>query len=55
MPVMDGITAAIRLRHIMNSSSRDPNSIPEIPIVALTAYLDEKENCLRAGMKGFSK
>ena len=27
----------------------------KIPIVALTAYNDEKETCLRVGMKSFSK
>ena len=54
MPVMDGITTTIRLKRLMALSSENKR-IPEIPIVALTAYLDEKDNCLRAGMKGFSK
>lgn len=27
--------------------------MPFIPIVALTAYLDEKERCLKAGMSDF--
>ena len=50
MPVMNGIKATINLRRMMTSGE-----IPEIPIVALTAYLDEKENCLKVGMKDFSK
>ena len=27
----------------------------KIPIIALTAYNDEKQNCLKAGMKRFCK
>eukprot|EP00347_Sterkiella_histriomuscorum_P015242 403357770 len=54
MPVMDGITATMRLKRLMSQTTEN-GRIPEIPIVALTAYLDEKDNCIRAGMKGFSK
>ena len=52
MPVLDGIAATIKLRKLMTSQQ---SIIPEIPIIALTAYLDEKDNCLRAGMADFSK
>ena len=31
------------------------NKLPQIPIVGLTAYLDERENCLKMGMDDFSK
>ncbi|CDW76603.1 multi-sensor hybrid histidine kinase [Stylonychia lemnae] len=49
MPVMDGITATYKMRQLM----RENLGIPDIPIIALTAYLDEKDNCLRAGMRDF--
>jgi CheY-like chemotaxis protein len=43
MPVMDGITATIKLRNELNYSK---------PIVALTAnaFAEDRENCLSAGM-----
>lgn len=50
MPIMNGIKATQRLVQMMKS-----HQIPEIPIIALTAYLDERNNCINAGMKDFSK
>ena len=50
MPVMNGIKASKKIRDLINK-----NLIPKIPIVALTAYIDEKEKCLNAGMVEFSK
>ncbi len=50
MPKMNGIQATKILVQMMRSKQ-----IAEIPIVALTAYIDEKYNCLESGMKGFSK
>lgn len=50
MPVLDGIKATIELNKLMKQ-----NLIPHIPIVGLTAYLDEKDNCMRAGMTEFCK
>lgn len=49
MPVMNGIKATKKLKELMSK-----NKIPQIPIVALTAYLDEKEKCLNCGMIEFS-
>eukprot|EP00347_Sterkiella_histriomuscorum_P008941 403343151 len=50
MPVMNGIRATIKLKKMMSTGE---GGIPEIPIVALTAYIDEKDNCIKAGMKDF--
>ncbi|CDW82214.1 UNKNOWN [Stylonychia lemnae] len=50
MPVMNGIDATIELRRMMRQKK-----LPEIPIIAVTAYLDERENCIANGMKDFSK
>ena len=49
MPIMNGIKATKRLNRLMNQ-----NKIPDIPIVALSAYLDEKEKCEEVGMFEFS-
>ena len=37
MPIMDGFQATIELKKKMKA-----NQIPEIPIIALTAYIDLK-------------
>jgi CheY-like chemotaxis protein len=49
MPVMDGITACMRIRGSGSSHKRD------IPIIALTAYAmpGDKEKFLAAGMSGY--
>ena len=46
MPVMDGITATIKLRTEMNFTQ---------PIVALSAnaFIEDRDNCLNAGMNDF--
>ena len=48
MPVMNGIDATKKIKKLMADQV-----IPNIPIVALTAYLDEKDKCLRSGMSDF--
>ena len=48
MPVMNGIEATLRIRDLEREKI-----IPKIPIVALTAYIDEKERCLMSGMDDF--
>ena len=50
MPVLDGIAATKLLGKKVSNKE-----VPDIPVVALTAYLDEKDNCIGAGMKEFSK
>jgi len=50
MPIMNGINASFKLKDLMTKGE-----IPETPIVALTAYLDERENCMHAGMSDFRK
>ena len=50
MPVMDGITATIEIKKQMYMYGTLPQ---DIQIIALTAYLDEKTNCLNAGMSDF--
>ncbi len=48
MPVMDGITATMRIRE-------DELVAPEIPIIALTAnaFVENRSQCTEAGMNGF--
>lgn len=48
MPVMDGITAAEKIRELSFPKNK-------MPILALTAnaMMEDKERCLRAGMNGF--
>ena len=48
MPVCNGIEATEKLVKRMKC-----DDLPVIPIVALTAYLDEKKKCMEVGMKGF--
>ena len=48
MPIMNGLEATKLLMTKMNDGL-----LKEIPIVALTAYTDEKKACLQAGMKQF--
>eukprot|EP00347_Sterkiella_histriomuscorum_P005710 403355564 len=55
MPIMDGITASRKLKQIMKKQDKNVGWIPDIPIVALTAYMDEKDNCIKSGMSDFSK
>ena len=50
MPIIDGIKATKILRQMMIKGI-----IPVIPIIALTAYLDERAKCLSAGMTEFRK
>jgi CheY-like chemotaxis protein len=50
MPVMDGYEATKELRKLM-----DDKTIPFIPIVAITAFPDEKDRCLTSGMTEFCK
>jgi len=47
MPVMDGFESSTILRNMM-----DKQEIPEIPIVACTAYTDKEKisNCYLVGM-----
>ncbi len=49
MPVLDGYTAAEKIRHCGNPR------IAQIPIVAMTAnaFLEDKERCLEVGMNGY--
>lgn len=48
MPVMDGITAAEKIRELSFPKN-------QVPILALTAnaMMEDKERCLKAGMNGF--
>jgi PAS domain S-box-containing protein len=48
MPIMDGITAAEKIRELSFPKN-------QIPILALTAnaMMEDKERCLKAGMNGF--
>ena len=50
MPVMDGITATMRIRELETGDGR-----PTTPIVALTAnaMASQLERCVEAGMDGF--
>jgi CheY-like chemotaxis protein len=50
MPRMDGIEATEKIRH-----REQTNSLPEMPIVALTANASDEvhKRCLAAGMNGF--
>jgi CheY-like chemotaxis protein len=50
MPIMDGYKATAALQRMIKSGM-----IPDIPIVAITAYPDEKAKCLEAGMIEFGK
>ncbi len=50
MPVMDGITATKELMKQIHTHHTIPS---DIKIIALTAYLDEKANCIKAGMSDF--
>ncbi|MCW2120046.1 response regulator [Flavobacterium sp. 7A] len=49
MPIMNGITASIHVRNLLDENKKD------IPIIALTANVGEKElsECLNAGMNDF--
>jgi CheY-like chemotaxis protein len=49
MPVMNGRDATISLCNKMKNGELKKS----IPIVGLTAYNDEKDNCIEAGMKRF--
>ena len=48
MPVMDGFEATVRLRELISN-----NFIPDVPIVACTAFVDtdKMEKCLEFGMR----
>jgi signal transduction histidine kinase/ActR/RegA family two-component response regulator len=50
MPVMDGITSALKIREYEKSKGLDP-----VPIIALTAhaYPEDKAKCREAGMDGY--
>jgi CheY-like chemotaxis protein len=50
MPVMDGYTAASRIREIEKKSGRN-----RIPVIAVTAHVlaDNKEQCLQSGMDDY--
>jgi len=50
MPTMDGFEATIKLKEMM-----EEKSIPEIPIVACTAFVDtdKEEQCYQIGMKAW--
>ncbi len=50
MPVMDGITATRKIRHLEQEEVRSP-----VPIIALTANVlkQNEDKCLGAGMNGF--
>mmetsp|Transcript_30874 Transcript_30874/g.30366 ORF Transcript_30874/g.30366 Transcript_30874/m.30366 type:complete len:116 (+) Transcript_30874:535-882(+) len=48
MPVMDGYEATLALLKLM-----EQNKIPSIPIVAITAFSNEKDLCLRSGFSDF--
>ncbi len=50
MPVMDGITSALKIREYEKSSELKP-----VPIIALTAhaYPEDRERCKEAGMDGY--
>ena len=50
MPVMDGLKATAIITKMI-----EKGDIPKIPIVGLTAYLDERSNCIKAGMTEFCK
>ena len=49
MPRLDGKETSKILKKKMKDQK-----LPEIPIIALTAFLDEKDNCLKSGMDEFS-
>ena len=51
MPILNGLEAARILCSQMNKGELKK----KIPIVALTAYNDEKQKCLSVGMKRFRK
>ena len=48
MPIMDGITAAEKIRELSFPKN-------QVPILALTAnaMMEDKERCIKAGMNGF--
>ena len=50
MPVMDGITSALKIREYEKKIGLEP-----VPIIALTAhaYPEDKEKCREAGMNGY--
>ncbi len=48
MPVMNGVEAAREFRARVQR-----RQLKDVPIVALTAYNDEKVSCIQAGMKRF--
>ena len=50
MPIMDGYQATKELQRMSRKGK-----IPDIPIVAITAYPDEKTKCLEQGMIEFGK
>jgi CheY-like chemotaxis protein len=50
MPVLNGIQATKKLRAMM-----DQGIIKSFPIVAVTAYFDERDACFEAGMSDFCK
>ena len=48
MPVMDGIKAHQELKKLMSGKE-----LEYAPVFALTAYSNEKQNCMSEGMEGF--
>jgi CheY-like chemotaxis protein len=46
MPIMNGIEATKKIKNLLQESVL----IHPIQIVGITAYTDEEENCLKAGM-----
>jgi len=48
MPIMDGYSAAKELRRLMENKT-----IPSIPIVAITAFPDQRSKCLQSSMDDF--
>mmetsp|Transcript_7485 Transcript_7485/g.5685 ORF Transcript_7485/g.5685 Transcript_7485/m.5685 type:complete len:80 (-) Transcript_7485:38-277(-) len=49
MPVMNGLEAT----QVLCQKMKDKELKKFIPIVGLTAYNDERHNCMEAGMKRF--
>jgi CheY-like chemotaxis protein len=49
MPIMNGLECTKILVSRMKKKE-----FPKIPIVALTAYFNEREHCLKVGMSDFS-
>lgn len=51
MPIMNGIEASRKIKELKIKGKIDTNTV----IIGYTAYTDEEQNCLAAGMEFFCK